>query len=251
MRLEPLKIDQLDGLCRAGLNPDLWHWTVADIRNREDMEEYIDTALSDQSRGVSLPFVTVDKESGEIAGSTRFGNIDQANRKTEIGWTWINPRWQRTHVNTEAKFLMLTHAFEKWNCVRVELKTDSMNQKSRKAILRIGATEEGILRRHMITESGRFRDSVYFSIIDDEWPAVKSALIDKLNQNPQMKILTLLVFFSVLSIFFSGCQSGESSSEASKANRTANSASNGPGTVTQSVPGAPDANGNNAAGQRR
>ena len=122
----------------AGLNPDLWHWTVADIRNREDMEEYIDTALSDQARGVSLPFVIVDKESGEIAGSTRFGNIDQANRKTEIGWTWINPQWRRTHVNTEAKLLMLIHAFEKWNCVRVELKTDSMNQKSRKAILRIG-----------------------------------------------------------------------------------------------------------------
>lgn len=119
-----------------------------------------------------------------LVGSTRFGNIDTANRKAEIGWTWISPAWQRTAINTEAKLLMLTHAFEEWRCVRVELKTDANNEPSRKAILRIGAKEEGTLRNHMITESGRFRDSVYFSIIDLEWNSVKSNLASKLVLKP-------------------------------------------------------------------
>jgi len=113
-------------------------------------------------------------------GSTRFGNIDTANRKTEIGWTWINPQWQRTVINTEAKLLMLTHAFEVWKCIRVELKTDVNNEKSRNAMRRIGCVEEGILRNHMVTESGRFRDSVYFSIIDTEWESVKAKLTSKI-----------------------------------------------------------------------
>lgn len=181
VRLEPLDKTHLDGLCRVGLEAELWRWTVGSIATRDDMERYIDTAIDERSRGLSLPFVTVDKESDTLVGSTRFGNIDRGNRKAEIGWTWIGQKWQRTYVNTEAKLLMLTHAFEIWKCVRVELKTDSMNQKSRSAILRIGATEEGTLRRHMITESGRYRDSVYFSIIEDEWPTVKAALIENLN----------------------------------------------------------------------
>ena len=185
MRLEPLERIHLDALCQVGLEAELWRWTVANIATRGDMENYVETALDERSRGVSLPFVTIDKGSDTVVGSTRFGNIDRNNRKAEIGWTWIGPAWQRTHVNTEAKTLMLTHAFEKWNCVRVELKTDSKNQKSRSAILRIGATEEGTLRRHMITESGRFRDSVYFSIIDDEWPIVKAALFEKLTSTPK------------------------------------------------------------------
>jgi N-acetyltransferase len=111
-----------------------------------------------------------------VIGSTRFMNIDRVNRRVEIGSTWIAPRWQRTAVNTEAKFLMLRHAFEEWKCVRVELKTDVLNQKSRNAILRIGAKEEGILRKHVITWTGRVRDSVYFSILDTEWPEVKTRL---------------------------------------------------------------------------
>ena len=181
VRLEPLDKTHLDALCCVGLEAELWRWTVGSIATRDDMERYIDTAIDERSRGLSLPFVTVDKESDTLVGSTRFGNIDRGNRKAEIGWTWIGQKWQRTYVNTEAKLLMLTHAFEIWKCVRVELKTDSMNQKSRSAILRIGATEEGTLRRHMITESGRYRDSVYFSIIEDEWPTVKAALIENLN----------------------------------------------------------------------
>jgi RimJ/RimL family protein N-acetyltransferase len=129
-----------------------------------------------------LPFVTIELGEETIVGSTRFANIDPVNRKAEIGWTWINPAWQRTAINTEAKLLMLTHAFEEWNCVRVELKTDANNQQSRNAILRIGGVEEGTLRNHMITESGRFRDSVYFSIIDSEWESVKADLTSKLRE---------------------------------------------------------------------
>jgi len=116
-----------------------------------------------------------------VIGSTRFGNIDVANKRAEIGWTWINPKWQRTVVNTEAKFLMLSHAFETWKCIRVELKTDALNEKSRNAILRIGAKEEGIFRKHMITSTGRYRDTVYFSVLDTEWPTVKQRLLERLR----------------------------------------------------------------------
>jgi RimJ/RimL family protein N-acetyltransferase len=118
----------------------------------------------------------MEHSSGQIVGSTRFMNIDCANRRVEIGSTWIVPRWQRTAINTEAKYLMIRHAFEVWKCVRVELKTDALNQKSRAAILRIGAKEEGTLRQHIVTHTGRLRDSVYFSILDKEWPEVKARL---------------------------------------------------------------------------
>jgi RimJ/RimL family protein N-acetyltransferase len=116
-----------------------------------------------------------------VIGSTRFMNMDLAHRRVEIGSTWIAPAWQRTAVNTEAKYLMLCHAFERWGCLRVELKTDSLNQKSRNAILRLGAKEEGTLRQHMVTWDGRRRDSVYFSILDTEWPEVKRELETKLS----------------------------------------------------------------------
>ena len=121
-----------------------------------------------------MPFATVERNSKKIVGSTRFMNIDAMNRHVEIGSTWIAPPWQRTAVNTEAKYLMLRHAFETWKCMRVEFKTDLMNERSRRAILRLGAKEEGTFRKHMVTWSGRIRDSVYFSIIDTEWPEVKA-----------------------------------------------------------------------------
>ncbi|MBP1601939.1 MAG: Acetyltransferase, family, partial [Acidobacteria bacterium] len=111
-----------------------------------------------------------------VVGSTRFANIDRANRRVEIGWTWVSPPWQRSFVNTEAKYLMLKHAFEVMRCIRVEFKTDSLNQRSRAALLRLGAKEEGTLRNHMITSTGRYRHSVYFSIIDSEWPDVKRSI---------------------------------------------------------------------------
>jgi RimJ/RimL family protein N-acetyltransferase len=181
VRLEPLKIWHFDALCEVGLEENLWKWTANIVKTPEDLRRYVETALGDFAKGISLPFVTIDKAQNKIVGSTRFGNIDTQNRKTEIGWTWINTAWQRTYINTEAKLLMLTHAFEAWKCIRVELKTDAFNEKSRNAMLRIGAKEEGILRNHMITESGRFRDSVYFSIIDSEWQTVKENLTAKLG----------------------------------------------------------------------
>ena len=179
--MEPLSIDHVGPLCEFGFDESVWRWTVNKITTEDQMREYVDSALTDQEKGLALPFVTKVSESDKIVGSTRFGNIDAANRKAEIGWTWVDPAWQRSFVNTEAKLLMLTHAFEVWGCVRVELKTDALNGKSRNAILRLGAVEEGIFRNHMITDDGRFRNTVYFSIIDTEWEQVKAGLVQKLR----------------------------------------------------------------------
>ncbi len=181
VRLEPLRPDHLDDLCAVGLDSTIWKLSPSQIADREAMAKYVADALSEQDRGVSLPFVTRLQSDGQIVGSTRFGNIDVANRKVEIGWTWIAPAWQRTFVNTEAKLLMLTHAFEVWHCVRVEFKTDVLNDRSRNGILRLGAKPEGIHRNHMITDSGRFRDSIFFSIIETEWGEVKKNLTAKLR----------------------------------------------------------------------
>jgi RimJ/RimL family protein N-acetyltransferase len=181
VRLEPMRVDHLPSLCKAGLEPSLWEWTTALVKDESDMERYLRSALADQALGVALPFVTIDRKTDTLVGSTRFGNIDTKNRKAEIGWTWINPEWQRTVVNSEAKLLMLTHAFEVWKCIRVELKTDRNNKRSRAAMKRIGCVEEGILRNHMIRENGQYRDSVYFSIIDSEWEAVREDLTSKVN----------------------------------------------------------------------
>lgn len=180
VRLEPMRIDHLDALAEAGIAEGVWRWTIQDITNKDQMKEYVETALDERRRGSSLPFVTRDRKSGKIVGSTRFGNIDTNNRRAEIGWTWIHPDWQRTYVNTEAKLLMLTHAFEMWNCIRVELKTDALNEKSRNAILRIGAKFEGVLRQHIITDSGRLRNTAYFSIIDTEWQDIKKDLMSRI-----------------------------------------------------------------------
>jgi len=183
VRLEPMRVDHLPALCKVGLDEALWELAANIVKEKSDLERYVRSALADQMAGKAVPFVTIERESGTIVGSTRFGNIDMANRKAEIGWTWINPKWQRTVINTEAKLLMLTHAFETWKCIRVELKTDVRNEKSRAAMKRIGCVEEGVLRNHMITESGRYRDSVYFSIIDSEWESVKAKLSSKILVN--------------------------------------------------------------------
>ncbi len=180
-RLEPLSPGHLDGLCQAGLDEDLWRWIPIQVRTAEEMRSYIEKALEEQAAGSSLPFGTIERASGRPVGSTRYMNIDRSNRRLEIGSTWIARNWQRTAVNTEAKYLMLRHAFEQLGCIRVELKTDSLNQRSRQAILRLGAREEGTLRNHMITSTGRVRHTVYYSIIDSEWPAVKKGLEQKLG----------------------------------------------------------------------
>ena len=182
VRLEPLRFEHLDALCAVGMDESMWKLTTNVMENFGDMRNYVEAALKDFEKKIALPFVTIDKSSDKIVGSTRFGNIDVKSLRTEIGWTWINPQWQRSYVNTEAKLLMLAHAFEVWECIRVELKTDVLNEKSRNAILRIGAKEEGVFRRHIITETGRYRDSVYFSVIDSEWEDVKANLENKLRQ---------------------------------------------------------------------
>lgn len=176
VRLEPLRAGHLDALCAVGLDPEIWRWSPQPVVTRDDMAAYLSAALSAHERGEALPFATVDRASGTVVGSTRFGNVAMAHRRVEIGWTWIAPPWQRTALNTEAKRLMLAHAFETLGCVRVELKTDALNARSRAAILRLGATEEGRLRQHIVTASGRLRDTVYVSILDAEWPAVRARL---------------------------------------------------------------------------
>ena len=187
VRLDPVRREHAElfwEVSKADLE-DIFRWIPYSMKTREDFESLIDKAFAEQERGESIVFATVERASGQVVGSTRFMNIDRANRRVEIGSTWIAPAWQRTAVNTEAKYLMLRHAFEVWGCVRVELKTDALNQKSRSAILRIGAKEEGTLRRHVITWTGRIRDSVYFSILDDEWPEVKATLEEKLRAAPK------------------------------------------------------------------
>ncbi|HEY6088689.1 MAG TPA: GNAT family protein [Gemmatimonadaceae bacterium] len=185
VRLEPMTLDHHAGLTEVGLDPQIWRYTLVVIGTPEEMRSYMESALKLQRQGTTLPFVTIERSSGRIVGSTRFGNYDPANRRIEIGWTWIAPAWQRTAINTEAKLLMLSHAFEKLHCVRVELKTDVLNTPSRKAMLRIGAKEEGVLRKHSLVWDGRYRDSIYYSVLDEEWPGVKQQLQKMLIRRPE------------------------------------------------------------------
>lgn len=176
VRLEPLSLGHLAGLCRVGLDPLLWEWTTVRIETPAAMQEYLEKALAEAEAGNAVPFATVLAETGEVVGSTRFGALDEPSGRVEIGWTWVARPWQRSGVNTEAKFLMLRHAFEAWQCERVEFKTDRLNAVSRKAIERLGAREEGVLRNHMRVQDGRMRDTVYYSIIREEWPEVSERL---------------------------------------------------------------------------
>ena len=182
IRLEPLSMAHHAALCEVGLDEALWRWTTNLVRTPEDMRLYIEETLAAQAGGTALPFVTVEKATGRAIGSTRFGNIDRAHRRVEIGWTWLGINGQRTAANSEAKLLMLRHAFETWGCHRVEFKTDSLNETSRRALLRIGAKEEGTLRNHMVTYSDRLRHSVYYSIIGSEWLGVEAELIRRLHK---------------------------------------------------------------------
>ena len=183
VRLEPVRQDHAGLFWEVAENDleDIFRWIPHSMKTREDFQRLIHKAFEEQERGESVVFATVEQCSGHVIGSTRFMNIDRVNRRVEIGSTWIAPAWQRTAINTEAKYLMLRHAFDVWRCMRVELKTDALNQKSRKAILRIGAKEEGTLRRHLLTWSGRVRDTVYFSVLDNEWPEVKAKLEERIK----------------------------------------------------------------------
>jgi RimJ/RimL family protein N-acetyltransferase len=176
VRLEPLDLERhWEGLVAIGLEPDLWKWTLNRVESADHLREYLETAIRERDEGRSLPFATVDIASGRIAGSTRFSTFDRGNRRAEIGWTWIGGGFRRSHVNTEAKYLMLGHGFETWRLKRIELKTHEKNERSRNAMLRIGCTFEGILRNYQTGDTGT-RNSAIFSIVDTEWPAVKARL---------------------------------------------------------------------------
>ncbi len=176
VRLEPLQLIHLEALCDVGLDPDLWKVTTTRVTTEAEMRKYILTALQWHVQGTGLAFAIIDKSSGVVVGSTRYANAEPAHKRLEIGWTWIGRSWQQTHINTETKYVLLKHAFETLGCMRVEFKTDALNRQSRKALLRIGAKEEGTLRKHMIVAEGRIRDSVFYSVVDSEWPAVKKTL---------------------------------------------------------------------------
>ncbi len=182
VRLAPMGLHHVDALWAAAQDPKTWEFSSAVIRNLEECRTYVETAVSWQSAGTAVPFVIMDRASGQVIGSTRFANIDRTHRRVEIGWTWLNPKWWRSAMNTEAKYLMLRHAFEEWKCMRVELKTGHKNVRSQDAIERIGGVREGTLRKHMVQPDGSIRDSVYFSILDDEWPTVKSRLEARLSR---------------------------------------------------------------------
>jgi RimJ/RimL family protein N-acetyltransferase len=182
IRLEPLSRDRhLEGLQDAGAESSIFEWFDDDYSTPAKMETFVTTAIEERENGDSLPFATVWRQTGEPIGSTRFCNLRPENRSVEIGWTWVTPEYQRTPASTEAKYLMLRHAFEEWNCVRVEFETAAQNERSRDALARIGATEEGILRKHMLIH-GEPQNSAYFSIIEREWPEVEDLLTMKLDR---------------------------------------------------------------------
>jgi N-acetyltransferase len=179
--LEPLALRHLDDLAVAGADEAIWRWLPTAHHQPGSMRSFIESALMAQQRRAALPLAIIDLPTRKAVGSTRYHHVDTEHRRLEIGVTWIGTGHQRSHINTEVKLLQLWYAIEVLKCRRVELKADVNNAKSRAAILRIGATEEGTFRKHMLYADGRNRDNVYFSIIDDDWPAVRAHLEGKLR----------------------------------------------------------------------
>ena len=188
VRLEPLSPAHEESLTNAASDGLLWNSTVTIVPSRQTMAGYIQSALHALAQGRELPFVIIRKQSDEVVGTTRFYDIALEEGRAAIGYTWLSLSAQRTAVNTEAKLLLLTHAFEFWQCIRVELITDVLNQQSREAILRLGAKQEGILRNHMRMPNGRIRESVCFSIIAAEWPEVRARLAAKLARRVEQVV---------------------------------------------------------------
>lgn len=180
IRLEPLRPHHAAALYEAGRAPEIWEWLAVAFTGPEVAEQFIATALKQEAEGKEMPFAVIWRETGEVVGSTRYLEIDPANRSTEIGWTWYNPRFQGTVVNPEAKLLLMQHAFESWGARRVWLKTDVQNLHSQAAMRKMGAQFEGTLRNHRFRRDGSMRDTVIFSVIDPEWPAVKAGLLQRL-----------------------------------------------------------------------
>ncbi len=177
VRLEPMDLARhRAGLHAIGLEPALWRFTSVQISAAADLDAYLDLAAHDAAASRALPFVIMHRSSELVAGCTRFGNIEPAHKRLEIGWTWVGKPYQRSAVNTETKYLLFRHVFETLGWNRVELKTSALNEPSKAAMRRLGLVEEGTLRRHMINQDGTLRDSVYFSVIREEWPAMKARL---------------------------------------------------------------------------
>lgn len=177
VRLEPLSEVHVPGLAAIGLDDDIWRFMVYPlVRDEAGLRAWVQDMLERQARGADLPFAVVHLSDGRVAGATRFLDIRPEHRGVEIGGTWYGAAYRRTAVNTECKYLLMRHAFETWGCIRVQLKTDLRNERSQRAIERLGAVREGVLRNHMILPDGLLRHSVYYSVIDSEWPAVKARL---------------------------------------------------------------------------
>jgi RimJ/RimL family protein N-acetyltransferase len=182
VRLEPLAVRHAEDLARVGLHPELWRPQPEPVETPDDMRRYVDRALAGQRDGACLPFAIVRQDTGQVIGATRYMDIALAHKRLEIGATWLTPSSQRSGANTEAKFLLLQHAFETIGIIRVVFKTELGNAQSRQAILRIGGVEEGVFRKHLIAQSGRARDMVYFAILDEDWPSVKARLLARLRR---------------------------------------------------------------------
>ena len=182
VRLEPLTLEHLPGLVEVGLDARLWRWTLSLIESADDMRSYVEAALDEAAAGREVPFATVERATSRVVGSTRYLSIEPRHRRLEIGYSWVAPPWQRSAVNSEAKLLMLEHAFERLGALRVEFKTDSLNEQSRRALAGIGAVEEGTLRNHMLSQGARRRHSTYFSVIEEDWPAVRTRLVARLSR---------------------------------------------------------------------
>jgi N-acetyltransferase len=177
VRLEPLDLERhWPGLLEIGLDPAIWRFTVAKVTDAASLRRFLERGLDEQARGLSLAFAAVDRGSGRVAGTTRFMNVVREHRRVEIGGTWLGTGFQRTALNTEAKYLLLRHAFETWGVMRVEFKTSRTNAKSQAALRRLGIAEEGTFRKWMFQDDGTVRDVVWFAVIDDEWPATRTRL---------------------------------------------------------------------------
>jgi RimJ/RimL family protein N-acetyltransferase len=182
-RLEPLSENHVPDLCRVGFDRSIWRYMLyGDILTEDQMRAWVLDMLERQKRGADLPFAVIDLNTGRAIGATRYLDIQPQNRSVEIGGTWYGLDYQGTGVNTDAKYLLLKHAFEDLDCIRVQLKTDSRNLHSQRAIERLGAVKEGVLRKHIIQPNGYQRDSVIYSIIDNEWLAVKQRLESRLEK---------------------------------------------------------------------
>lgn len=182
VKLLPMELEHISDLWEAAKPEEIWEFTSGIVTSIEECSNMVESAIADREKGISYPFVIREIESNRIVGSTRFLDISPFHKSVEIGWTWYHPSVWRTRVNTECKFLLLEHSFEKWNLNRVQLKTDARNVRSQKAIERIGGVKEGILRQDRVIHNGFIRDTVFYSFLKEEWPQVREQLLSKLDK---------------------------------------------------------------------